>query len=67
MKRYHHGHRLQFYMYYFMYMFPETMVDEEYFPETTSFFLKTTIKIQRMDQCQITGLVLVTFVYKTTR
>ena len=40
MKRYHHGHRLQFYMYYFMYMFPETMVDEEYFPETTSFFFE---------------------------
>ena len=34
LKRFHHGHRLQTYMYDFMYIYPETMPVEDYLPAT---------------------------------
>ena len=37
-KLFHHDRRLQFYMYAFMYVYPETMTVEEYFPATKVFF-----------------------------
>ena len=34
MKRFHYDHRLQVYMYSFMYVYPEIMIEEDYFPST---------------------------------
>ena len=34
MKRFHYDHRLQVYMYSFMYVDPEIMIEEDYFPST---------------------------------
>ena len=38
MKRFYHEHKIQVYMYDFMYFYPKSMLKEEYFPYTRSFF-----------------------------
>ena len=37
LKRFHHDHQLQFYMYALMYVDPETMIVEDNFPTTEIF------------------------------
>ena len=51
MKRFHYDLRLQVYMYDFMYVNPETMAEEEYFPYT-KYMLQTTIEFQLQENPQ---------------
>ena len=62
MKRFHHGHQPQFYIYDFMYVDPETVTEEEYL--TANRFFLNTIKVQLLDQYQNIGLDLVASVHK---
>ena len=62
MNIFHFDPRLQFYMYDLMYVDPNTMAEEDYFP-VTKIFLQTTRKVQLHDRSQNIGLDLVTLVW----
>ena len=62
MKRFHYDHRLQVFMYSFMYVNPETMAEEDYFPVIFLLLLKNTRNLQLQDQYQDIVLDLVTYV-----
>ena len=48
MKRFHYDHQLQVYMYAFMYIYPETTQEEDYFP-SKFVFVKNYKKCQLQD------------------
>ena len=64
MKRFHYELQLQVYMHDFMYVYPETISKEDYFPATFLLLLKTTRTCQLQDQFPNIGLDLVTYVQK---
>ena len=63
LKGFHHNRQLQFYMYAFMYVDPETIPVGNFFP-IQKHLLRTTIKYQIQDQPQNVVLYLVTYVQK---
>ena len=62
-KRYHYDRRLKIYMHAIMYVDPETMAEEDYFP-AKKYFLQTIRNFQLHDQSQNTGLDLVTHIQR---
>ena len=61
LKRFHHDHGLQFYIYAFMYVDTKTILVEDYFP-ATKLLLVTTRKFQLQYQYQNISLDLVTYI-----
>ena len=61
-KKFHRECRLQVYMYSFMYVDPEAILEDYRFP-ATRFFSKNTRTFKLHYQCQNIGLNLVTSVY----
>ena len=64
MNRFCCDRRIQFYMYTFMYIYTETIPEEDYLILIRPFF-DNFKKCQLQDQCQNIGLDLIIFVQKT--